>query len=334
MISIGKKNSICDVPGIKVGQADDAEMMTGVTVVVPDVPCVAAVDHRGGGIGARDTVLLGPGATVTKVHGICLSGGSAYGLDAAGGVLHVLRAAGRGLPIGEALVPLVPSAIIFDLMVGEQRDWDHPPWWDLGRRAAEALTTDMALGNAGAGMGATAGPLKGGVGTASFTSPDYTVGALAVANPIGGTVIRGTSTFHAWMLEQNGEFGGQTAPVAQPEIFVAEGAAGYPLGNTTLAVVATDAALTKDQAQRVAVMAQDGLAKAIRPVHGPLDGDTVFALATGARAAPDPWSGINVLGTLAADAVARAITRAVFAADSVPGYPSYRDYHDRQDSGA
>ena len=264
---------------------------------------------------------------MTEVHGICLSGGSAFGLDATGGVMHALRASGRGFRIGEALVPLVPSAIIFDLMVGEQRDWDHPPWWDLGRQAAEALGTDVCLGNAGAGMGATAGPLKGGVGTASVTASDYTVGALAIANPVGGTVIRGTSTFHAWMLEQNGEFGGQTALTGQPEIFTTDGDAGYPLGNTTLAVVATDAALTKDQAQRVAVMAQDGLAKAIRPVHGPLDGDTVFVLSTGARSAPDAWSGITEIGTLAADTVARAITRAVYEAESLAGYPSYREFH-------
>ncbi|MEO1493617.1 MAG: P1 family peptidase [Pseudomonadota bacterium] len=327
MIGVGPKNCICDVPGIQVGQAEDHDLITGVSVVVPDQPCVAAVDHRGGGIGARDTALLGPGSTITKVHAICLSGGSAYGLDAAGGVMHALRAKGHGFQIGEALVPLVPSAIIFDLMIGDRRDWAHPPWWDLGRQAAEALGTEVSLGNAGAGLGATAGPLKGGVGTASFAGPDYTIGALAIANPVGGTVIRGTSTFHAWMLEQNREFGGQTPPTQQPEIFVADGAGGYPLGNTTLAVVATDAALTKDQAQRIAVMAQDGLAKAIRPVHGPLDGDTVFVLSTASAKAPDAWTGINTLGTLASDAVARAVTRGVYEATSLGGYPSYRDYH-------
>lgn len=325
----GPRNSICDVPGIRVGQAEDPELLTGVTVVIPDEPCLAAVDHRGGGIGARDTVLLGPGSTVTAVHGICLSGGSAFGLDAAGGVMHVLRGEGRGFLIGEAVVPLVPSAIIFDLMVGERRDWTHPPWWELGRTAAAALGTEFALGNAGAGMGATAGPLKGGVGTASFATDRCTVGALAVANPVGSTVIPGTDIFHAWMLEQNGEFGGQSVPTGPYDKQATDRVDGDPLGNTTLVVVATDATLTKDQAQRVAIMAQDGLAAAIRPAHGPLDGDTVFVLSTGAGATPDPWGGLSELGALAADATARAITRAVYAADTIPGYPGYRDHHGR-----
>jgi L-aminopeptidase/D-esterase-like protein len=328
-IRVGPLNSICDVPGIKVGQAADGDLMSGVTVVIPDEPCVASVDHRGGGVGARDTVLLGLGSTITAVHGICLSGGSAFGLDAAGGAMHALRKAGRGFPIGSALVPLVPTAIIFDLNVGAQRDWDHPPWWDLGHKAASDLGTEIALGNAGAGTGATAGPLKGGIGTASFATPEFTIGALAVANPVGGTVIPGTDIFHAWTLEQQGEFGGQSVPTGQPETWIAEAPEAGPLENTTLVVVATDAALTKDQAQRVAIMAQDGLARAIRPVHAPLDGDTVFCLATGERAAPEPWSGLSELGTLGADVTARAITRAVYEATSIPDYPSYRDYHGR-----
>ena len=326
MISPGPKNSICDVPGIQVGNAEDHDLITGVTVVIPDDPVMAVVDHRGGGIGSRDTAVLAPGSVVEAIHAICLSGGSAFGLDAAGGVMAVLADQGTGLAIGGTRVPLVPSAIIFDLMFGDQRLWGHPPWWDLGRRAALATGTNFPLGNAGAGLGATAGPLKGGLGTASFVGDRYMVGAVAVANPVGGTVIPGTDTFHAWMLEQGGECGGQIPPDTAPDLFQDPKAA-EPLANTTLAVVATDASLTRDQAMRVAIMAQDGLARAIRPVHGPADGDTVFVMSTGTAAAPDGWPGISTLGTLAADAVARAVMRGVYEAESLAGYPSYRDHH-------
>ncbi|MEM1164385.1 MAG: P1 family peptidase, partial [Pseudomonadota bacterium] len=265
-----------------------------------------------------------PGSVGNQAHAICLSGGSAYGLDASGGVMHALRAQGRGFQIADAVVPIVPSAIIFDLMIG-RRDWDHPPYWDLGRKAAEAAGSDVALGNAGAGMGATAGPLKGGTGTASFQTADYTVGALAVANPVGETVIPGTSTFWAWMLEQNGELGGQTPPVRPLQ--TAAQTIGQPGENTTLVVIATDAKLDHDQALRVAIMAQDGLAYAIRPVHSPLDGDTVFVLSTGTADAPDPWGGITRLGQFAADAAARAIARGVYRAGPLGGRPSYRETH-------
>ena len=325
MLRIGPRNSITDVAGITVGNAEDHGLTTGTTVIVPDEAALCAVDHRGGAIGARDTIALQPGSVGGWVHAICLSGGSAYGLDAPGGVMHALRAQGRGFEFGGALVPIVPGAIIFDLMTGENKEWDRPPWWDLGAQAFANAGPDFALGNSGAGMGATAGELKGGLGTASYSSGDYTVGAIAVSNPVGGTVIPGTNTFWAWMDEQQDEFGGQTPPAARPEALAAVPAESP--SNTTLVVVATDAELDRDTALRVAIMAQDGLVRAIRPIHTPLDGDTVFVLSTAKKPKPDPMRGLMQIGAMAAGAAARAVTRGVYEAEPLAGFPSYRQTH-------
>ena len=325
MSAPGPRNSICDVPGIRVGNAEDLELVTGTTVVLPDAPAICAVDHRGGAIGSRDTVAMMPGSVGGIAHAVCLSGGSAFGLDAAGGVMHALRAQRIGFELAGAIVPLVPSAIIFDLAFGAAPNWEHPPWWELGRQAAESAGIDFTLGNTGAGLGATAGPLKGGLGTASFQHQGYTVGAVAVANPVGGTVIPGTDTFWGWTREQSGELGRQVAPAEVPILF--EPPQAKPGENTTLVVVATDAKLDRDQALRVAIMAQDGLAHAIRPVHSPLDGDTMFVLSTGTGPEIDPWHGISALGTVAADVTARAIMRGVYEADGLGGKPSYRETH-------
>jgi len=323
----GPLNTICDVPGISVGNAEDHALTTGATVVLPDAPVLAAVDHRGGGIGSRDTVTLQAGSVIEHIHAIALSGGSAYGLDAAGGVMHGLRARGVGFRIGAEVVPLVPQAIIFDLLCGGPKSWDRPPWWALGAAALANAGPTFALGNAGAGLGATAGPLKGGLGSASIVTDCYTVGAIAVANPFGGTVMPGSGTFWGWFLEEAGELGCQRPPTAKP--LPPEPRQASPIANTTLAVVATDAALTRDQAQRVAIMAQDGFAHAIRPAHGPLDGDTVFVISTGTRPAPDPTIGLTELGRLAGDTTARAIMRGVYAAEPLAGFPSYRELHGR-----
>ena len=318
----GPTNSICDVPGIRVGHAEHPEYVTGTTVILPDNPCVAAVDHRGGGIGARDTVLLAAGSGVPVVHAITLSGGSAYGLDATGGVMHGLRQDGIGLVLRDEIVPIAPQAIIFDLLIDGANDWDRPPWWDLGLKAYRAARAEMALGNVGAGRGATAGSIKGGVGTASLETDDFMVGALAVSNSVGEVVIPGTTTFWGWMFERDGELGGQkppTGPAAEleiPEAGVFE--------NTTLAVVATDATLTRDQAYRIAIMAQDGFAHSTRFVHSPMDGDTVFVISTGERPFADIPVLITQLGNLAAECVARSVMRGVYEAESVAGYPSYR----------
>ncbi|MEL7468646.1 MAG: P1 family peptidase [Pseudomonadota bacterium] len=319
----GASNSICDVPGIRVGHAENHDLVTGASVILPEAPCVAAVDHRGGGIGARDTVLLGAGSAVPFVHGICLSGGSAYGLDAAGGVLHGMRQDGIGFAVKSEIVPIVPQAILFDLTAGGLKRWEHPPWWDLGLAAYRAATFETSSGNVGAGLGATAGRLKGGFGTASSVEEGLTVGAVAAANSVGDVVFSGTRTFRGWMLERNGELGGQLPPPSKSvESPVADATAG---ANTTLAVVATDAALTRDQAYRVAIMAQDGLALTTWPVHSPMDGDTVFVLSTGKHIVGDEAATLTRIGTMAAECVARAIMRGVYEAEPLAGYPAYRE---------
>ena len=324
MIRPGPRNSITDVRGIRVGNAEAPALLTGATAVIPDHPAIAAVDVRGGGPGTRDIDALAASSTVQEVHGIALAGGSAYGLDAAGGVMHWLRGKGRGFAIGGTVVPIVPGAIIFDLTIGGTMDWDHPPWWELGHKAAGSAGLDFALGNAGAGLGARAGTLKGGLGTASVQWGGVTIGALAIANPVGSVVIPGSGTFWAWPFELEAEFGGQAPPGAPPTDLDYDFSR-PPGTNTTLVVIATDAKLTRPQAKRVALMAHDGLARAIRPVHSPLDGDTVFVLATGAQALQDPITDLARLGMLAADCTARAITRGVFEAQALAGWPAYRD---------
>ena len=321
MIRPGPKNCICDVEGIRVGQVEDADLVTGVTVVVPERPAVAAVDVRGGGPATRAVSGLAPSGMVTHVHAVCLSGGSSFGLDAAGGVMDGLRRREVGFRMGSALVPIVPGAIIFDLMTGGPKDWEPDLYHLMGSEALEAADTEVRLGNAGAGMGATAGPIKGGTGTASYVA-EWTVGALAIANPVGSVVMPGTTAFWAWWLEENGEFGGQQ-PARPADLHTPP--EGSPLANTTLAVVATNATLTRDEALRVAIMAQDGLARAIRPVHTPLDGDTVFVLSTAAEPGPATPAALARLGGLAADAVARAVCRGVYHARPLAGVPAYAD---------
>ncbi len=327
-ITPGPRNTICDVAGIAVGNATHEGWPTGVTAVIPDAPCVAAVDARGGGTGTRETAALDPSGTVTEVHGLVLSGGSAFGLDAASGVMAWLRERGRGFAAGHALVPIVPAAILFDLR-GEF-GWElYPPHRELGYAAAEAAGRDFALGSTGAGAGAKAGRIKGGLGSASYrfetAGGTATVGALVAANPMGDVLIPGSRAFWAWPFEAGGEFGG-VAPPAEPLADLDHRPAlAAPGTNTTIAVVATDIALTRAQALRVAIMAQDGLARAIRPAHGPLDGDTVFALSTGAVPLEDPLTDLGRLGMLAGDCLARAVARGVYEATAMPGFPAWRD---------
>jgi L-aminopeptidase/D-esterase-like protein len=331
MAAPGPLNTICDVPGIRVGNAEDVALVTGVTAIVPDAPAVAAATVTGGGPGTRGTTILGAASTMTHVHAVVLSGGSAYGLDAPGGAMDWLRGRGVGFRMGTVRVPIVPGAIIFDLMTGGPKQWEGSPWWSLGRAAAAAATgaagTDFRLGNAGAGLGARAGGLKGGLGSTSLATATATVGALAVVNSLGSTVVPGSSAFWAWPLERDGEFGAAPPPGGPlPDLafdFTPHGTG----TNTTLGVIATDAALTRHEAERVATMAQDGIARAIRPAHSPLDGDTVFVLSTGARPLADPIAGLAEIGHLAADCLARAIARGVYEAEPLAGLPSYRQMH-------
>ena len=317
------KNLLTDVAGVRVGHADDRALGSGVTAVLFDKPAVAAIDVRGGGPGIRDGALLDPVNVVEKVDGIALSGGSAFGLEAGDGVQAWLAEQGRGFRIREAVVPIVPGAICFDLLNGGNKQWGRfAPYRDLGYAAAAAASTSFALGSVGAGLGATVANLKGGLGSASAKTEDGVfVGAIAVVNAVGTTTIGDGPWFWAAPFEIGAEFGGRGMPASfTPDMLkmrLKGGAAANASENTTLAVVVTDAALTKPQAQRLAMIAQTGFARAIYPVHAPLDGDVVFAAATGERPI-DPLIGVTELGMVAANVVARAIARGVFAATALP----------------
>jgi L-aminopeptidase/D-esterase-like protein len=340
MLRPGPRNLITDVDGILVGNADDHRVRSGTTVVLCERPACASVDVRGGAPGTRETDLLDPACRVEAIDAVALSGGSAFGLSAADGVMKWLREQGRGVPVGPVAVPIVPTAILFDLLNGGDKDWAWPPYRELGYAAAAAAGKGFTLGNAGAGLGAKAGNLKGGLGSASAVDPDsgLQVGALVAVNARGFTTMGDLPQFWAWALEQDGEFGSLPPPrrglglrvshqrgELTHDIGPAEAAAADPRGNTTIAVVATNARLDKGSCRRLAVMAQDGLARAIRPVHTPQDGDSVFTLATGRLdQAMDPLA-IAELGTLAADCLARAVARAVYHADTLGGVRSWRD---------
>lgn len=329
----GARNLITDVPGLKVGQAEDTCARTGVTVVLPDERAVCAVDVRGGAPGTRETDALAAENLVDAVDAVVLSGGSVYGLAAADGVVAWLGARGRGFGLvpGIPPSPVVPAAILFDMANGGDKSWaEAPPYRELGACAVAAAREDFGLGTTGAGYGAMAGALKGGTGSASAVTDDgYTVGAIVAVNSWGSVLAPGGRAFWAAPYELGGEFGGLGAAGlrAGPDEW---GQAKRPAEarNTTIACVATDAILTPAQAKRVAIMAQDGLARAIRPIHAPFDGDVVFALSTARRplAEPQPYTTAR-LGALVADTLARAVARAVFEAKPWPNayVPCWRD---------
>jgi len=300
--------------------------------VLAERPAAAAVDVRGGAPGTRETELLGADALVDRVDAVVLSGGSAFGLDAAAGAMDWLAARGRGFAVGDAgrgpqlRVPIVPAAILFDLAFPGRRLWrDEPPYRTLGRRAVAAAASDFALGNAGAGRGARAGRLKGGIGSASLVLADgSTVGAIVAVNSWGSAVRPDCGRFWAAELALSGEIEPQPAIPGAPldlEDLSQCGRAAVG-GNTTIAVVATGAALDKGGCRRLAIMAQDGLARAIRPLHTPFDGDTVFALSTGAGPVPAPEQLLR-LGSAAADCLARAVMRGLTAAQPSGGVESW-----------
>ena len=327
------KNLLTDIAGVRVGHADNAELGSGVTAVIFDSPVVASMDVRGGGPGTREGSLLDPIATVEQIDGITLSGGSAFGLESGGGVQAWLAEQGRGFRVREALIPLVPAAICFDLLNGGNKAWGRfPPYRDLGYAAAAAAATDFALGSVGAGLGATVARLKGGLGSASaVTQAGVKVAALAVVNAVGSVTVGDGPWFWAAPFEMNSEYGGRGLPPSfTPEMLAPRlkgGPAATAAENTTLAVVVTDAVLTKPQAKRLAMIAQTGFARAIYPVHAPLDGDVVFAAATGEKPI-DPLFGLTELGAIAANVTARAIARGVHAATALPfpgALPSWKD---------
>lgn len=328
----GSRNLITDVPGIAVGQAEDHRVRSGVTVILPDARAVAAADVRGGGPGTRETDALAPETLVEAVDAIVLAGGSVYGLAAADGVTTWLGARGRGfgLATGAPPAPIVPAAILYDLGNGGDKAWgEAPPYRALGAAAIAAAGADFALGSAGAGAGAMAGALKGGLGSASIISGEgIAVGALAAVNSFGSVVVPGSRAFWAAPFEIGREFGGLPigeARAAPGDWGLAKRQA-QARESTTLAVIATDAALSVAEASRVAIMAQDGLARAIRPAHAPFDGDVVFVLATGGQALAEPRAAaLTRLGSLAADCLARAIARGVYEAIAWPGVTAWRD---------
>ncbi|HEX9859509.1 MAG TPA: P1 family peptidase [Paracoccaceae bacterium] len=324
----GARNLITDVPGLRVGNAQDAAVRTGATVLLADQPFTAACHVMGGAPGTRETDMLAPDKLVQQVDALVLSGGSAFGLDAASGVADGLRAMGRGFAVGEARVPIVPGAILFDLLNGGRKDWARNPYKALGRAALAAARQDFALGSTGAGYGAMTGNWKGGLGSASAVLEcGLTVGALVAVNALGSVTVGQGPEFWAAPWEIAAEFGGRGlpahfAPQDEPAPRKRMGEA------TTIAIVATDAALTQAQAQRLATAAQDGMARAIVPSHTPMDGDLVFAAATGARALSDPLADSFLLGHAAACCLARAIARAVYLAEPLAGdlQPAWRQH--------
>ncbi len=316
------RNLLTDVAGLKVGNAADERLKSGVTVVFCEQAAVASAHLMGGAPGSRETDLLAPEQTSERIDAVVLAGGSAFGLDAASGVMAGLRAMGRGTAVGPARVPIVPAAILFDLLNGGDKSWTETPYPALGRAALEAAAETFGLGSAGAGFGATTASLKGGLGSASAkTAGGITVAALVAVNAVGQATIGDSGHFWAAPFEIGDEFGGRGFPAPLPADATTLRHKGQmtPIENTTIAVVATDAALTKAEAKRLAVMAHDGFARALWPSHTPIDGDLVFAIATGRAAGTVDQLGMIELGSLGAACMARAIARGVYMATPAAG---------------
>ena len=325
------RNLITDIEGLRVGHAHDLAVASGVTVIVIDVDNVASAVTRGGAPGSRDTTLLDPEMSAVGVNAVILSGGSLFGLDAAGGVVNCLREKGAGVRIGSINIPIAVQATTFDMLNGGNKDWGRtPPYWELGWQAAErAAGGDFALGTFGGGYGATTVTLKGGVGSASMvTASGFTVAAIAVVNAVGSATIGTGPHFWAGHVEAGKEFGGLGSPAHLSSDDLALRMKGGRQPATTIGLVATDAILTKPQARRMAIMADDGLARAIRPAHAPMDGDTVFALATQRKPLTDELPDLTEIGMAAGDCLARAIARGVYEATALPfqgALPAWRD---------
>ncbi len=316
---VGAHNLITDVAGLRVGNAADTHVKSGTTVLIGDAPFVTGVHIMGGAPGTRETDLLAPDKVVQEVDALVLSGGSAFGLDAASGVVDRLRAQGRGFDVGGQRVPIVPAAILFDLLNGGDKDWVENPYRNLGVMALDNAGVGFALGSHGAGTGATVTGLKGGLGSASVVLDcGVTVGALVAVNALGSVTVGDGPEFWAAPFEMGGEFGGgrvATKYDTQHEPFPKA-----RLGeSTTIAIIATDAVMTQAQATRMATAAHDGMARAIVPSHTPFDGDLVFAVSTGKIDLPDPVFDPLRLGHTAAVCLSRAIARGVYEATPADG---------------
>lgn len=331
----GPLNLLTDVPGLLVGHAADESLRSGVTVVLPDPRAVCSVDVRGGGSGTRETDLLRPEASAQAVDAICLSGGSAFGLDAASGAMQWLAERKRGVEVRGHVVPIVPAAILFDLHNGGDKGWGaEPPYRRMGLQACDtAAAGPFPLGNVGAGYGAMAGQIKGGLGSVSWVEDDgLIVAAMVAVNAVGSVLTPGNRSFWAAPWEQDDEFGGVPFVADKVDLGIAaesriaEAVAG---NHTCIGVVATNAVLDKANLRHVLAMAHDGLGRAVRPVHTPFDGDTLFALATAtwqdtSGAADRSWL-VARIGSIAADCVARAVARGVWAAEPLGQLKSARN---------
>ncbi|EPX76359.1 P1 family peptidase [Salipiger mucosus] len=319
----GPRNLITDVAGLRVGSASEGALRSGVSVVTGDAPFTASVSVMGGAPGTRETDLLAPDKTAPGVDALVLSGGSAFGLAAAQGVMEALHERGRGFPVLSARVPLVPAAILFDLLNGGDKDWGVNPYPALGRAALEAASEDVVLGSQGAGAGAQTAMHKGGLGSASLVlEGGVTVGALVATNPMGSVTTPSGRHFWAAPFEVDEEFGGLGSDPArglQPQPASRKVAAMAGQGNTTIAVVATDAVMDKAQCHRLAVAAQDGIGRAVVPAHSPMDGDLVFGAATGRVPLEEPALQLSAIGHAASLCLSRAIARAVWEATPAPG---------------
>ena len=348
--TIGERNLITDVNGLIVGNAHDQNAKTGTTVLTSEQPFTAAVDVMGGAPGTRETDCLGTEKLVERVDALVLSGGSAFGLEAASGVANQLGGQGRGFPVGNVNIPIVPAAILFDFLNGGEVSVNGDLYRTLGASALNAASPDFNLGSVGAGYGATSADYKGGLGSASLILPDgSTVGALVAANPHGSAVVPGTGHFWAAPFEVGNEFGGlgvaaPSTPLAIPQnrkVKAYEELARRRGGstshtsdvlnpdapmNTTIAIVATDVKLSKPQLKRLAVAAQDGLARALVPAHTVYDGDLIFSLSTGERELRDPVADSMLLGHAVAICLTRAIARAIYeaSADKSDTLPTWR----------
>ncbi|RBI76099.1 peptidase T4 [Roseovarius sp. TE539] len=325
----GPLNLITDVPGLRVGNASDDRLKSGTTVLIGDTPFTAGVHVMGGAPGSRETDLLAPDKTVGEVDALVLSGGSAFGLDAASSVADTLRGQGRGFVVGDQNVPIVPGAILFDLVNGGDKAWRENPYRKLGHAALDAASGNFTLGSVGAGTGATTATHKGGLGSASLVLPSgHRVGALVAVNALGSATVGAGPHFWAAPFEMEAEFGGLGPARSFPDMAM-------PLtklaahANTTIGIVATDATLTKPQCTRFATAAHDGLARALVPAHTPMDGDLIFAAATGRMPLAEPLFDTMALGHAGAVCMARAIARAVFEAVPAQGdtRPCWADQH-------
>jgi D-aminopeptidase len=324
----GPRNLITDVRGLLVGNAEEHRLKSGTTVLVSDRPFVASVDIMGGCPGTRETELLASDKLVSAVDAIVLSGGSAQGLDAASGVADALLRRGRGYRVENVVVPIVPAAILFDLLNGGDKYWDINPYRSLGEQALASASTDFDIGTAGAGTGAFTAQLKGGLGSASLVlSNGTTVGALVVANPVGSVTAGDNPHFWAAPFEAGAEFGGLGAHAER--LSYAQSARTKtdvsPIAATTLVIVATDAELTKPELKRMAIAAQDGIARGVSPAHTLLDGDLVFSISTSERRV-DGEVDLLHLGHAASVCVARAIARAIYCASPAPSdrFPTWK----------